>query len=176
MGSAFSFGIAKRLYAVSAFITLALAGLAAFSYSSLASVGEKADFTQTVRVPQLEAMSELELNVTRVSLQVRHAILARNEQELNDTLQYITDKQKHMNEVLAGFEKRLFSPEGKEHFKTLPPLLDDFWKEGGANLALIKEGRKEEAFAFLVDVTIPARNRLLEGLSKGHKIQEVGLN
>ncbi|MDM7951568.1 methyl-accepting chemotaxis protein [Hydrogenophaga sp.] len=176
MQSGLSFGIARRLYAVSAFITLALAGLAAFAHISLSSVRDKADFTKSVRVPQLEATSELEINVTRVSLQIRHAILARNEQELNDTFQYISDKQKQIDEALAVYEKRLFTPEAKEHFKTLPPLLTEFWKVGGDNINLIKEGRKEEAFAFLVDVTIPARNRLLQGLSDGHDIQKTGLD
>jgi methyl-accepting chemotaxis protein len=175
MQTGFTFGIARRFYAVSAVITLALAGVAAFSYSSLAGLSEKAHFTQAVRVPQLEAMSDLEINITRVSLQVRHAILARNEQELNATLQNIGEKQKHIDEVLATFEKRLFSPEGKAHFKTLPPLFADFWKVGNANISLIKEGKKEEAFAFLVDNTIPARERLLKGLIEGHKIQEAGL-
>ncbi|MCU0927431.1 MAG: methyl-accepting chemotaxis protein [Hydrogenophaga sp.] len=175
MQPGFTFGIAKRFYAVSAVITLALAGVAAFSYSSLAGLSEKAHFTQAVRVPQLEAMGDLEINITRVSLQVRHAILARNEQELNATLQNIGEKQKHIDEVLATFEKRLFSPEGKAHFKTLPPLFADFWKVGNANISLIKEGKKEEAFAFLVDNTIPARERLLKGLIEGHKIQEAGL-
>ncbi|CAM8636828.1 Tar Methyl-accepting chemotaxis protein [Comamonadaceae bacterium] len=175
MNTGLRFGIATRLSAVTAVVTLALAGMAAFSYVSLKSISQKADFTQAVRVPQLEAMAELELSVTRVSLQLRHAILSRNEQEMGATLQYIGEKQLHMNKVLADFEQRLFSPEGKEHFKTLPPLLEDFWKIGGANIALIKEGKKDEAFAFLVDNTIPARNRLLTGLADGHKIQQTGL-
>jgi methyl-accepting chemotaxis protein len=176
MNKTFTFGIASRLYLVSGAIIVALAALATYAHLSLADASAKANFTQTTRVPQLEAAGELELNITQVSLQVRHAILARNEQELNATLQYITDKQKHVDEVLAAYEKRLFSPEGKEHFKTLPPLFAEFWKEGGANIALIKEGKKEAAFAFLVDTTIPARNRLLKGLSDGHKIQQAGLD
>ncbi len=175
MQTGLSLGISTRLYAVSAIVSLALAALAVFAHFSLTSVSDKAAFTQTTRVPQLEAISELELNVTQVSLQLRHAMLSRNEQELHATLQVIGEKQQHMNEVLAGFEKRLFSPQGKEHFKSLPPLLADFWKVGSANIALIKEGRKEEAVAFLVDNTIPARNRLLKGLSDGHNIQAEGL-
>jgi methyl-accepting chemotaxis protein len=176
MNKTFTFGIASRLYLVSGAIILALAALATYAHFSLADAIDKADFTQGTRVPQLEATGELELNITQVSLQVRHAMLARNEQELNATLQYIADKQKHIDEVLAAYEKRLFTPEGKENFKSLPPLFADFWKVGGANIALIKEGKKEEAFAFLVDNTIPARNRLLKGLSDGHKIQQVGLD
>jgi methyl-accepting chemotaxis protein len=176
MNKTFTFGIASRLYLVSGAIILALAALATYAHFSLAEASDKADFTQKTRVPQLEATGELELLVTQTSLQVRHAMLARNEQELNATLQYIGEKQKHMTEVLAAYEKRLFTPEGKENFKSIPPMVDEFWKVGGANIALIKEGKKEEAFAFLVDNTIPARNRLLKQLSDGHKIQQMGLD
>ena len=45
-----------------------------------------ADRINTTNVPQLQRISELELNVTRVSLQLRHAILARNPAELEATL------------------------------------------------------------------------------------------
>jgi methyl-accepting chemotaxis protein len=175
MTSTSTFGIARRLYAVSGLITVALAALALYAYFSLHQAADLADHTETDRVPQLEAMTELELNVTQVSLQIRHAILARNAQELDSTLTYISDKRKHMDEVLGGFEKRLFSPEGKAHFTKLPPLVGEFWKIGEANIALIKEGKKEEAFAFLVDKTIPARNLLLKALDEGHGIQQVGL-
>ena len=175
MQTGFSFGIAKRLYAIIAFITLALAGLVAVVYSDLAKVSEKANFTRDTHVPQLQAASELELNVTQVSLQLRHAILARNEQELNITLQYVGDKQKHMNEVLANVEKRLYSAEDKALFNSTVPLVDEFWKMGGANITLIKEGRKEEAFAFLVDKTIPARNQLLQKLAESRELEAKSL-
>lgn len=170
------FGIAKRLYLVSGLIVSSLVALAIFVHFSLDSAYHSADFTRVNRVAQLEAMGEIELNITQVSLQLRHAILARDDQERDATLRYIEDKQKSIDSVMASFERRLFSPQGKEHFKTLPPLLAEFWKVGGANLALIKEGKKEEAFAYLVDHTIPARNRLFDGLKKGHEIQKVGLD
>ncbi len=175
MKSGFSFGIAARLYALSISITLALAGLGLYAYSKLNDAAEKAEFTEKARVPQLLSMSELELNVTQTSLQIRHAILSRTPEEQGQTLDYIVAKRKHMDEVLAAYEKRLFSPNGKEHYAKLPPAFAEFWKAGEANIALIKEGKKEEAFAFLVDTTIPARNRLLELLHEGAKIQSDGL-
>jgi methyl-accepting chemotaxis protein len=168
-------GISARLYLISGAIVAALAALAVYAHFSLDQAADLAEQTQSTRVPQLAAMAEVELNVTQVSLQIRHAILARNPQELNDTLAYIGEKRKHMDEVLATFEKRLFSAEGKAHFTKVPPLVTEFWKQGEANIALIKEGRKEEAFAFLVDVTIPARNRLLVSLAEGRKVQQTGL-
>ncbi len=175
MNSAFTFGIAKRLYAVSIAISLALAALGAFAYINLSDAADLADNTEKIRVPQLEAMAKLELNVTQVSLQIRHSILSRTPQELDETLNYIGAKRTSMDETLATFEKRLFSKEGKEHFAKLPPLMATFWKYGEANIALIKEGKKEEAFAYLVDVTIPARNLLLAELDRGRQIQAQGL-
>ena len=162
MNKSFGFGIAKRLYLVSGLITAALIALALYAHFSLNDAAAQAEHTKTNRVPQLQAMAELELNVTQVSLQIRHSILARNPQELNDTLNYIGDKRKHMVEVLAAFEKRLFSPEGKAHFVKVSPAMAAFWKDGEANIALIKEGKKDEAFAYLVDKTIPTRNVLLK--------------
>ena len=169
------FGIAKRLYAVIAAISLTLAALAVYAWVSLHQAADLADFTENNRVPQLNTMAELELSVTQVSLQIRHAMLSRNPQELQATLQYIGEKRKHMDELLGAFEKRLFSPQGKAHFATLPPLLAAFWKTGEANILLIQEGRKEEAFAFLVDNTIPQRNALLKALHEGANIQSDGL-
>ena len=175
MNSGFTFGIAKRLYAVSITISLALAALGAFAYINLKDAADLADNTEKIRVPQLEAMAKLELNVTQVSLQIRHSILSRTPQELEETLSYIGAKRTSMDDTLATFEKRLFSKEGKEHFTKLPPLMATFWKVGEANIALIREGKKEEAFAYLVDVTIPARNLLLAELDRGRQIQAKGL-
>ncbi|MFW5332022.1 methyl-accepting chemotaxis protein [Hydrogenophaga sp. ZJX-1] len=175
MSPGFTFGIARRLYAVSIAISLALATLGVYAYTSLNQAADLAGFTGSTRVPQLNAVAELELNVTQVSLQIRHAILARNPQELQETLAYITNKRQHMDGLFSTYEKRLFSEEGKSHFATLPPLLAAFWKEGEANIALIQEGKKEEAFAYLVDVTIPARNQLLKAFHGGIEIQTQGL-
>ena len=176
MKTGFSFGIAARLYTLSIAISLALAGLGWFSYARLHAASELASHTEDSRVPQLLAMAELELNVTQVSLQVRHAILSRTPAEQAQTLDYITAKRKSMDETLGAFEQRLFSAEGKAHFGRLPPVFAGFWKAGEANLALIREGKKDEAFAYLVDHTIPARNALLTELRAGAKIQSDGLS
>jgi methyl-accepting chemotaxis protein len=175
MGNGSTFGIAKRLYAVSVAIAVALAALGAYAYITLHDASDLAAFTEENRVAQLNAMGELELNVTQVSLQIRHAILARTPQEQQETLAYITSKRQNMDAVMAAFEQRLFSPEGKAHFGSLPPVLAAFWKAGEANIALIQQGQKDEAFAYLVDVTIPARNALLKAVVEGKAIQGTGL-
>ncbi|WP_332742722.1 methyl-accepting chemotaxis protein [Hydrogenophaga sp.] len=176
MKSVFTFSIARRLYAVGIAISVALAALGMYAYTTLNEAADLAGFTESTRVPQLNTMADMELSVTQVSLQIRHAILARNAQELQETLAYIANTRKHMDESLSAYEKRLFSEQGKTHFATLPPLMSNFWKLGEANIALIQEGKKEEAFAYLVDVTIPARNHLLSAFRKGTEIQTKGLS
>jgi methyl-accepting chemotaxis protein len=138
-------------------------------------VAHDADLIGESRVPQLQRISALELNVTRVSLQLRHAILSRAPAEQAATLADIGDKRKAIDQVLSDYEKALFTDEGRRRFEHIPGLLKAFWVQGEANLRLIQDGKKEEAFAFLVDKTIPARNALLAALSDSVKLQESAL-
>ena len=97
--------------------------------------------TEMQRVPQLQRMAALELNVTRVSLQLRHAILSRTPQELAATLADVgRQAQAHRRRPLADYEKGLFTAEGKERFAKLPPLVARFWEVGDANIKLIQDG------------------------------------
>ena len=173
-----SFGIAKRLFAVSLAISLALIGVLVYAYLSLTEIERIASQTEQARVPQLQRMSALELNITRVSLQLRHAILSRNPQELAATLADVGEKRKLIEKGLADYQGALFTQAGKDQFaKTkIPDLMAKFWEVGGENIKLITDGKKEEAFAFLVDKTIPARNQLLVALNDTVKFQETGLH
>ncbi|WP_157539080.1 MCP four helix bundle domain-containing protein, partial [Hydrogenophaga flava] len=175
MNKSFSFGIARRLYALSIVISLALVALAGFAYFNLQEAYSKAEQTATVRVPQRTAMADLELGITRVSLQLRHAMLSRTPQELDDTMADIGAKRQLIAKIMGDYEKSLFTERGKAQFAPLPPLMDKFWRIGEENIALIKNGQRAEAFAFLVDKTIPARNELLKAISEGVKYQEEAL-
>ena len=130
-----------------------------------------ADRINHVNVPQLEIIAELELNVTRTSLQLRHAILSRNPQELAQTLADVGQKKTLLLDRLQQFGKGMVDEEGRAAYRPLPALMDTFWKIGEENVALIQAGRKEESFAFLVDKTIPARNALLAPLGLEKKRQ-----
>jgi methyl-accepting chemotaxis protein len=171
-----SLSISKRLYGVVALLGLAFAAAAVVTSIRLDDVVAKADLTAERRVPALMQMAELELNVTRMSLQVRHAILSRTPEELAATLADIGTRRKHIDEALVAYEKGLFTQAGRDRFASVPPVVADFWRVGGENIALIQAGKKEEAFAFLVDKTIPARNALLEQLSQTVRYQNESLD
>lgn len=170
-----SFGIAKRLYTACALLAALLAGVALFAYAGMYEVATLADRAGAMRVPQLQRMAALELNVTRTSLQLRHAMLARSSEEMAAALADVGQRRKLIETIVADYEKALMTPEGKRRFAVLPPLLEKFWEVGTENIKLIQAGQKAEAFAYLVDKTIPARNVLLTQLSETVKFQEEAL-
>jgi methyl-accepting chemotaxis protein len=158
---ALQLSLSTRLYGAMSLLLLALAGVALFIWIKLTSIAAIADRTAHVRVPQLDRIASIELNVTRVSLQVRHAILSRTPDELGATLADIGDKRKTLDSLLAEYDQAISSERGRELLDRLKPSVVAFWRTGEQNLRLIQDGSKEAAFAFLVDNTIPARNEVL---------------
>jgi methyl-accepting chemotaxis protein len=158
------FGIAKRLYLVLFILVLALSGLGLAAWVQLSRISELAGVTGAVRVPQLQRIADIELSVTRVSLQIRHAILVRTPDDLRITLDDIAAKRKIIGDRAAGFERALSTPAERQGFAELLRLTNEFWPIAASNIQLIETGRKDEAFDALVDKTIPARNRLLAWL------------
>jgi methyl-accepting chemotaxis protein len=171
-----SWSIARRLYGVSILVALSLLGVGLYAWTALRDVELRAERTGDQRVPQLQRMAELELNVTRVSLQLRHAMLSRTPAERDAALADIGVKRKLLEEALAAYEKNLFTAEGRTRFAKIPPLVAGFWQQGEANIKLVQQGQREEAFAFLVDKTIPARNALLAELADTVKFQQTQLS
>jgi methyl-accepting chemotaxis protein len=167
-----SLRITTRVYAVSGVLSLALAGVAVLAYFNLDDVGDLSHQTEAQRVPALQQVATIELNITRSSLQVRHAILSRTPEELAKTLADLDERRKLVDRSVADYEKGLFTAEGKQRFTKLAPLLARFWETASANVQLIQAGQKAEAFAFLVDKTIPVRNELLVVLDDTVKFQE----
>ncbi|MES2258762.1 MAG: methyl-accepting chemotaxis protein [Pseudomonadota bacterium] len=168
-------GIAKRLYLVSGALSLAFVGVAVFAYFNLAHVTFLAQRTESVRVPQLQRVSATELEVTRVLLLLRHAILARNPQELKRSLAGIDEKLELIRQTMEDYRRNLFTAEDRARFAKVPPLLETFRAVATQDITLIQRDEKAEAFAFLVDKTVPARTELLAALRATVKSQENAL-
>ena len=163
--------LGQRLLLINATLVVLLLAVAATVWIMMGRVVAAADRINETNVPQLQIIAELELNVTRTSLQVRHAILSRNPQELDATLADIGEKKRLLLDALKVFGEGMIDDAWRQAFAPLPALMAEFWRIGEANVKLIQEGKKEEAFAYLVDYTIPARNALLTPLAKEKKRQ-----
>ena len=157
--------IAKRLYLVSCLLIAALAAVAISGWMALKEDAALTDRAGEVRMPQLMRIASVELNVTRVSLQLRHAMLVSAEDDLRTTLADIADKRRQIDDALKAFEAGIVDKAERELFAKVAPLMDAFWRIGGENIRLIESGDKDAAFAMLVGETIPARNQLLDVLT-----------
>ncbi|OYU99137.1 MAG: methyl-accepting chemotaxis protein, partial [Burkholderiales bacterium PBB5] len=172
-----SFGIGKRLYLVSFLLIAALAGLAATSWSQLDHVSTLGHNTGEVRVPQLQLIASTELSVTRISLQIRHAMLVKTPEDLKATLADIDSKLKLIADNDAAFLKLLPDAARREAFAEFSRLEAEFGQIGAANIKLVEAGKKDEAFDMLVAKTIPARNKMLAWLDaeKQRQVRQLGV-
>ena len=169
-----TFGLTARLTLATLMICAGLMATAIFTMQRLNEASDLSERTRQHRIPQLTEIAKVELNITRASLQLRHAMLARNEVERDAALQDIQAKRRLIDELLREYELQLFTDAGRKRFQTIPGALQNFWLQGEANIRFILDGQKEQAFAHLVDHTIPARNALLAQLSDTVDYQRSG--
>ncbi len=161
--------LSRRLSAASGLLIAALVAVAVTVSALMSTIRDHADDVGALAVPQLQRVAEIELNITRASLQLRHAILARTPEEKSSALADIAARKRLVDERLAEFGKDAKSAADQAAFAPLKSLAVQFWGVGVENLTLIERGDKEAAFAFLVDKTVPARNALLVPLAEEKK-------
>ncbi|WP_422843983.1 methyl-accepting chemotaxis protein [Acidovorax sp. M2(2025)] len=170
-----AFGITQRLYLVSVALIGGLALVALLAWNNISEVTRQTRSVATESVPHQLRLATMELNVTRTSLQLRHAILVRTPADLKATLADIGEKRKLIDADQATLEKAAVTAEDKAEYAALVQAFVGFWQFAGQNVQLIEQGNKEEAFDFLVAKTIPARNVVLEMLSKQKHRQSAAL-
>ena len=163
--------IAQRLYGASLSLALALLGAGVFTWFSLGHVADLVQRTEAVRVAQLKRVSSIELEVTRVLLLLRHSMLARNSKELERAVSGIGEKRTQVYQTLKAYEDSLVDASEQTRLISISRLMDTFFTVAETDLKLIQQGQKDEAFAFLVDKTVPARTELLNALRDAVKDQ-----
>jgi methyl-accepting chemotaxis protein len=167
--------LAQCLYLGSGLLITALLAVATMVWSMMSKVSTNAQYVEAHTAPQLERIAELELNVTRASLQLRHAILARTPEERSTALADVAERKRLVEQTLAKFIAGMRDDAGRRAAEPLPALMASFWRVGAENVKLIETGQKDEAFAFLADKTVPARNQLLAPLAAEKKRQSGAL-
>ena len=170
-----TFGIAKRLHLLSLALISSLTLVALLAWFNLSEVTAQTRKVATESVPHQLRLATMELNVTRSSLQLRHALLVRTPGDVKATLADIGEKKKLIDADQLALEKTAVSSAEKAEYSALVQALGTFWQVAAQNIQLIEQGNKEEGFDFLVAKTIPARNVVLEMLSKQKQRQNTSL-
>ena len=161
-----SFGIARRLHLLSFGLIGGLGLVALLAWFNLSEVTAQTKKVSAESVPHQLRLAAMELNVTRSSLQLRHALLVRTPADVKATLADIVEKKRLIDADQATLEQAVVTPSERAEHARLAQALGAFWQVAGQNIQLIEEGKKDEGFDFLVAKTIPARNVVLEMLSK----------
>ncbi len=165
-------GFVKALLAIFALLVVALTGAVSYTAWRLDSIARANADAANRLVPQLARTAAIELNVTRVSLQARHAMLVKTPEDLRSTLDDIGAKRKFIDEAVDRFRQDVKSAKGKELIGIVQGQLDTFWKVGEVNLGMTTAGQKDEAFAHLTQTLTPARQTLLGTVKELHDFQE----
>ena len=176
MNSKTTFGIARRLYLVSLLLVLSLFSLVSVSWTQLSGVADLAQVVGDKRASQLQQIDNIELNVTRVALQLRHAMLVKTAADRAATLADIDARHRQIDTDLAEFQRGAFNSEGRDAFEKIAASGGELRAVESPNIKLIEAGDNAGAFDMLVVKTIPARNRLLSVLDVEKKRQAVALN
>ena len=158
--------ITRVLYLVSTAVAalLLIASLAAVN--DLRDASQRTQLVAQTRMPQLIRADQGELAVTRASLLLRHAMLARNDGERRQALNNAQGQVAKVDEVVASYEKALTTEAGRAVYRSLPDKLQRFKGSVGGVVAHIESGQQTEAFALLADELVPIRNELLEAIAQ----------
>lgn len=169
------FSIAKRLHLVSFALIGGLALVALLAGFNLSEVTAQARKVATESVPHQLRLAAMELNVTRSSLQLRHALLVKTPADVQATLADIAEKKRLIDADQSALEKTAVTAAEQAEYAALVQALGAFWQVAGRNIQLIEQGHKDEGFDYLVGKTIPARNVVLEMLGKQKQRQNMYL-
>ena len=112
--------LAQRLLAINVVLMLTLLGTALTVWVLMGNLSTAANRINAVNVPQLQRIADIELNVTRVSLQLRHAILSRNPAEMDTALADIAAKRTLLERELERFGQAMNDEAGRQAFAPLP--------------------------------------------------------
>ena len=168
--------IVSRLNLVSFVLALGLLGVSSTAWISLNNVSAVAERTASVRVKQLERIADVELMITRISAQLRHAMLnARQPQAVAEIQAAMRSDEKKLGEIFVEYKTEINTQEGEEFFARAVSYKTGFWGAAEFNIKLIEagiaSGSQDEAFAFLNEKTMPALNTWLNGLIGEKKVQ-----
>jgi methyl-accepting chemotaxis protein len=164
--------ISARVGLMAAVFAVIGSALAAFGFRAMQHATEREHRSANYLTPQLERIGQMYLTLTRISLQSRHAMLARNPQELDDTLKDIARLSGELERLTAEFERNIQSEKERELFGRVKERRTAFLAEAQAVLDHIKAGRKDEAFAHLADKLVPARNQWLDVMEAQRQHQQ----
>jgi methyl-accepting chemotaxis protein len=157
-------GLSARLALNSAVLIIAMLSMSAFVWSRMGELGVHTAEVRSAQVPQLQRLADIELDLTRIEVLLRQAILAEKPEDETAALTDLEARSTRLDPQLAAVGSAMHDEAGRQAFATLPGLLEAFRKAGAETTALVRQNRKYEASVMLGEKALPALARLAEPL------------
>ncbi|WP_454874352.1 methyl-accepting chemotaxis protein [Paraburkholderia xenovorans] len=177
------FSLTHRLYAVSAALIVALTAVAVISWIQLIDAQRIAANAGNVRMQQLERIASTELSVTQVLLDLRHAMLVSSADDVQAAARNIDAERQQIRRNDDAFFSNITDEAGKDAFRNVwLKMQADAWPVAEANLRLVQDGHRDEAFQMLTAQTIPTfahiqkwlgEERARQGEQLGGQVSEI---
>lgn len=119
-------GFVRSLILAFAIVLAALMAAGSYTWVRLESVAQANRDAAGRVMPQLARMAAIELNITRVSLLARHAMLVQTPEDLKATFDEIGAKRTLIDAAVSGFEQNVRSQRGKELFAVTKQRIAEF--------------------------------------------------
>ena len=139
----------------------------AVSWLTLNHVQSKARMIIDMYEPQVDRMTRVELQMVKISLEARHAILAANDPpELQATLQRINDSRRELLKLIHETDANISTEKGREIMTRTKRDDEVFWRIAQQVVMLAQAGNTRAAYDLLTTDVVPARNRQLANIAE----------
>jgi methyl-accepting chemotaxis protein len=137
--------IGQRLALGFGIVIILLMLLAALAYSRIGGLSGEITNTVNDRYPKTVIANQIKSQLNDVSRNMLNALIMTDAEQIKKEIDNINAENQNNSEALAQLEKIITDPKGKEYLKEITTIRDKFMPLQGKFIALINEGRKEEA-------------------------------
>ncbi|MFY8122480.1 MAG: MCP four helix bundle domain-containing protein, partial [Burkholderiaceae bacterium] len=116
----------KRISLLLATLGLGVVVIVGIAWQRLSVAERVLESTVSRLVPQIDRMTDIRLNVLRISLEARQAMLVETEVDRTAALKLIGELRRKIEQDLKDFEKAISSAEGAARFQKVKTSVADF--------------------------------------------------
>ncbi|MBP1315695.1 methyl-accepting chemotaxis protein [Herbaspirillum sp. 1173] len=156
--------ISVRLGVCFAALIAVMCLIAGVGVKNLWSVSDATSEIVNDRYVKVALGAQMSDKINTAARSLRNAILARNPEEVKKYLDRVDTNTKDVSELLGRMEKLINTPRGKEIFASLTQARDEYSKHRVKVVELVLQQKRDEATAYLFDVTIPAQDKYFAAL------------
>jgi len=155
----------KLMFSFGAVIALLLV-VTTLAHTRLGVLSEDIKLMNTDRYPKVVLANTIKGELNETARNMRNILLMSDAGEVKNELSNIEESTRIIGESLETLDKSVTSVKGREILQALQPVKTKFAADRTAFLAFAKDGKKDEAVAFLFKEVRPNQMVYLAGLDK----------